>query len=665
MDITENKELQITALQQLTLRAEDLREAREQRDLLKQNIADLRQQIGDIDKRRDWIQRFDYVHSLLLQQQSEAQNASRNWAAHSAERNDMQLYDRLLPIRPLYDRVNMLNEILTDIRAAYNEGDQLLQQARTTRDAAKEADDVAAQRSKDAKEALTRQQTSINMGLTTEGLIQNMTKQLQQSENLLRQIQISLHDKEQNLQDIRQKQVDTMKEVEEVNTRVKGLSVHSVMLGMYDLVKDKLTAMSKERSTNEKLHDQQASAQREAMMLQHSLKQLEESVTTLTREYDEHASQLLLLNQSADTALDIVRAPITRDAEESRRQLERFLELRLKIRDREEQCRLVEMQVDAKRHQIEEMRKEIAVADSHRMAIEQSMRESDSEVASLFSDLDKIITLSGWFTEWQHSPDALRARISELYHDWQNARNRQAEQTRNSGLLRQSLKEAEKSVAEARELELTHRNNRDALRRELEDAQERLRTTFGEKSPEELLRFLTAECTAAEENHLKTRTNLANAQQGFTLCKAHQDTLIQLQQDLQEMIRDLNSDIDLRLESSNNVNQTILQRPVMENIFKNDRNWVAQRESLLNEEVKKASSAARLEETQRTLKSLQIEGGMDKPSPSDVPALLLSKRHEAERQLSKQEADLLVLEGRIFTHERAMQRIERLQIDKY
>lgn len=665
MDNAENKDIQIEGLRLITLSADELREQREQRDLLKQNIADLRQQIVDIDKRRDWLQRFDHVHNLMLQYQSESQNAGRNWASHGSERNDMQLYDRLLPIRPPYDRVNALNEVLSELRDTYNEGSQLLQQARTQRDAAKEANDVAEQRCTDAKEALQRQLTSIHMGFTAEGTAHSLTKQLQLSETMLRQIQISLHEKEEALQDIRRKQLEAMKLSEESSTRVKALSVHSVMLGMYDLVKDKLTAMGKERLTNEKLHDQQASAQREALMLQHSLKQLEESVVALHRERDEHSSQLLLLNQSSDTALDIVRAPITRDAEESRRQLERFLDLRQQIRNREEQCRLVDIQVEAKRSQIEELRKEIAVAESHRLAIEQAMRESDNEVSSLYSDLDKIVTLSGWFTEWQHSPDGLRARISELYHDWQNARNKHAELSRDATLLRQSLAEAERAVAEARELELSYRNNRDALRRELEDTTERLRTAFGDQKPEAILSALSRECNVAEENYLKKHAELLEAQKGFYLCQAHQDTLIQLQQDMQEIIRDYNADIDLLLENSNTSGQTMLQRPVMEHIFKNDRNWVAQRQSLLDYEVKKACAEARLEEAQRSLATLQCEGGVSKPSPSDVPALLLTKRHEAERQLEKQENTLATIEARIFAHERAMHKIEMLQSAKF
>lgn len=665
MDNIESNETQIQALHSLTLSADELREAREQCGLIKQNIADLRQQIVDVDRRKDWLQRFEYVHSLLLQYQSEAQNASRNWASHGSERNDMQLYDRLLPIRPVYERALAISELLTEVRDAYNEGDELLHQARSQRDAAKEANDVARQRSIDAADTMKRHMTNINMGFVAEGVIQTMTKQLQQHEATLRQIQISLHEKEQNLQNIRQQQINAMKAMEEASTRVKALSVHSMMLSMYDLVKDKLTAMGKERTLNEKLHEQQASAQHEALMLKHSLKQMEESMMVLTREYDDHSSQLLLLNQAADNALDIVRAPITRDAEETHRQLERFLELRQKIRDREEQCHLVEMQMDAKRNQIEELRKEIAVAESHRMAIEQSMRESDNEVASLYGDLDKIITLSGWFSEWQHSPDSLRTRISELYHDWQTARNRHNEHTHNTGLLRQSLQDAERSVAEAHELELTHRNNRDALRRELEDASERLRSTFGEQTPAALLKELTSECEAAEDNYAKKHAEYLDTQNEFLICKAHQETLIQLQQDIQDILRGYNSEIDLRLESSNTAGQTLLQRSVMENIFKHDRNWVSQRESLLNDEVKKATSAARLDEMQRNLTALQREGGVDKPSPSDVPALLLTKRHEAERQLEKQESNLATLEGRIYTHERAMHKIEMLQSAKF
>lgn len=662
METPEILQAELKSLGLLTMEETDLREARERRILLQQSIEDERGRISDIERRREWTLRFDALNTMLLRHQQEAQNASRAWASAGAERTNLELWDRLLPVRPLYERIQTLQDVLTRLRELYNVADADMQRMKTERDAARSAADVARQRLADSKTALSARVSDFKVGYHIEGVINALDKQLKQSESALQQLQLTLNEKERKLQDIRQQEASAIKQTEEANTQVQGLSAHSVMLGMYDLVKDKLSAMGKERQLNEKLHMQQAEAQRQKEMMQMSLRQHEGELTMLQREYDRCRSQLLILNQSCDTVLDVVRAPIIRDEEETRRHLDSFLDMRTKIRRLEEQLQIADLQRQAKREQLEKLATEAAVADSHRLALEQAMRESDTEVGSLYADLDKIITLSGWFTEWQHNPDALRSRISNLYHEWQNSRTRYAESSRNMAQLRSSLSAAEQSLAEARQQEIQQRNMRDGLRRQLEDQREKLRAAFGEKTPEETETTLYEDFHQATALYEAAGKKLDAIQKDYSGSKGRVETLKGLQDKLQEILRNEGARLDLWLHNSNEDGKSMLQRPVMEEVFASQCDWKRLRLQLAELDIRREGCNVRLEASEREMNEIQRAAGINKPSEEDTPVLLLQKRHEAEQRLEKFQTELREIEGKIYAHDLARRKMDNLRV---
>lgn len=662
METPEILQAELKSLGLLTMEETDLREARERRILLQQSIEDERGRISDIERRREWTLRFDALNTMLLRHQQEAQNASRAWASAGAERTNLELWDRLLPVRPLYERIQTLQDVLTRLRELYNVADADMQRMKTERDVARRAADVARQRLADSKTALSARVSDFKVGYHIEGVINALDKQLKQSESALQQLQLTLNEKERKLQDIRQQEASAIKQTEEANTQVQGLSAHSVMLGMYDLVKDKLSAMGKERQLNEKLHMQQAEAQRQKEMMQMSLRQHEGELTMLQREYDRCRSQLLILNQSCDTVLDVVRAPIIRDEEETRRHLDSFLDMRTKIRRLEEQLQIADLQRQAKREQLEKLATEAAVADSHRLALEQAMRESDTEVGSLYADLDKIITLSGWFTEWQHNPDALRSRISNLYHEWQNSRTRYAESSRNMAQLRSSLSAAEQSLAEARQQEIQQRNMRDGLRRQLEDQREKLRAAFGEKTPEETETTLNEDFHQATALYEAAGKKLDAIQKDYSGSKGRVETLKGLQDKLQEILRNEGARLDLWLHNSNEDGKSMLQRPVMEEVFASQCDWKRLRLQLAELDIRREGCNVRLEASEREMNEIQRAAGINKPSEEDTPVLLLQKRHEAEQRLEKFQTELREIEGKIYAHDLARRKMDNLRV---
>ncbi len=660
MDNPDILKAELNGLRRMVMEDADLRETRERIGLLRQSIAEEQQQIQRIQRRKEWVRRFTDIQQMLDQHQQEAQTASRHWASMGNERNQISLYDRVQPLRPLYDKIGATQEFLTKVRNYYNASEQEIIAARTERDRTKDALDVAQQRLTDANEAFSHRLTDINVGYHIEGTIIALEQQLRQQDTLLNQLQLALNDKEQTLRAIRTEEANNIRETEAANTLVKGLSAHSVMLGLYDLVKDKLSAMAKERRFNDKLREEQENIKNEQMLQQQSLRQREAELSRLEQEYDHHRAQLLILNQNCDTTLDIVRAPIARDGDETRRQIDRFLDLRAQIRLTEEQMQVATLQINAKRALIEEIRTESAIVESRRVTLEQSIRESNTEMTSLYTDLDKIITLSGWFSEWQHNPDHLRSRISELYHAWQNARNRHAETSRSTALLRQSLATAEQSVAEARQQEVQQRNVRDGLRRNLEDHKERMRALFGEEKPADVEKGLRQEIAQAQSNVAEAHTALFEAQKHYSNCKARQKTLLALQQEVQEELRMAGAEFDLQLENKNTSDKQLLQRSIVEDIFQSSADWAALRNSLTDAERQQATTAIRLEDTQARLSEIQCEAATNRPGSADTEELLQLQIEEAHKRLQKYQEEFLEASGKLYAHENALRRITNL-----
>lgn len=660
MDNPDILKAELNGLRRMVMEDADLRETRERIGLLRQSIAEEQQQIQRIQRRKEWVRRFTDIQQMLDQHQQEAQTASRHWASMGNERNQISLYDRVQPLRPLYDKISATQEFLTKVRNYYNASEQEIIAARTERDRTKDALDVAQQRLTDANEAFSHRLTDINVGYHIEGTIIALEQQLRQQDTLLNQLQLALNDKEQTLRAIRTEEANNIRETEAANTLVKGLSAHSVMLGLYDLVKDKLSAMAKERRFNDKLREEQENIKNEQMLQQQSLRQREAELSRLEQEYDHHRAQLLILNQNCDTTLDIVRAPIARDGDETRRQIDRFLDLRAQIRLTEEQIQVATLQINAKRALIEEIRTESAIVESRRVTLEQSIRESNTEMTSLYTDLDKIITLSGWFSEWQHNPDHLRSRISELYHAWQNARNRHAETSRSTALLRQSLATAEQSVAEARQQEVQQRNVRDGLRRSLEDHKERMRALFGEEKPADVEKGLRQEIAQAQSNVAEAHTALFEAQKHYSNCKARQKTLLALQQEVQEELRMAGAEFDLQLENKNTSDKQLLQRSIVEDIFQSSADWAALRNSLTDAERQQATTAIRLEDTQARLSEIQCEAATNRPGSADTEELLQLQIEEAHKHLQKYQEEFLEASGKLYAHENALRRITNL-----
>ncbi|MBF0951434.1 MAG: hypothetical protein HXK22_06620, partial [Alloprevotella tannerae] len=124
--------------------------------------------------------------------------------------------------------------------------------------------------------------------------------------------------------------------------------------------------------------------------------------------------------------------------------------------------------------------------------VQARLRKSERTTEALYVDLDEMITLSGWFTEWKHNAENFRRRIVSIYDEWLYTTNKLEEKAQRTFQLGEELKSVEDAEAEAnRQLEETV-NELSMQRNELADMQEEMRRLVGKDTPAELEERLNA-----------------------------------------------------------------------------------------------------------------------------------------------------------------------------
>ncbi len=75
--------------------------------------------------------------------------------------------------------------------------------------------------------------------------------------------------------------------------------------------------------------------------------------------------------------------------------------------------------------------------------VQARLRKSERTTEALYVDLDEMITLSGWFSEWKHNAENFRRRIVSLYDEWLYTTNKLEEKAQRTFQLGEELKSEE------------------------------------------------------------------------------------------------------------------------------------------------------------------------------------------------------------------------------
>ena len=355
-------------------------------------------------------------------------------------------------------------------------------------------------------------------------------------------------------------------------------------------------------------------------------------------------------NRSArSTLIGMLIDNVQKSVEESEQEMNTYNYHQGLINEFTEKIETFTARMQADESHINSLRSDLKIKQSDIERLQQNLNKSDRVCSELYRDLDSMITLSGWFAEWQKNSDNFRIRLNSLFDDWNRTNNSLEDLNRNINILREEVKTVKDNELDANRQLIQTRDDKDAAVQRLNDKKEEMRRLFGESSPER------------EEDRLKQyiATMQKAQQQAQTVYDRTKDELNQLEgqhrnlentrRQKQEEYSQGMSQMDLWILKFNGSHSPI-QMSELKQIFTNPRDWNALRDEL--DARKKALMLAthQLEQVRQTLFCLQAEANKPAHTDSETHQLLTEQRNEMITQQEKLNQDLLQARSRMESH---------------
>jgi DNA repair exonuclease SbcCD ATPase subunit len=266
-------------------------------------------------------------------------------------------------------------------------------------------------------------------------------------------------------------------------------------------------------------------------------------------------------------------------AETARKELETFNFHQGHINRLNEQIALLDAQMQDGRTRLDDLRTQYKIATANAEEADRIMTLSDRSCGELYSDLDGLITVSGWFTEWKNSADRFRQHLANLYDDWTKTSQDINDLQRSATLLQEEVKSAEYACRQSTLHEQQALDARDATRETLEGKRAELRQLLGDGTPEDEERTLQQHIDRARAAETAARTAHADTAGRLHGLQGTQKSLNENRRRRQEEYSAKMSELDLWILRFNAAHSP-LQFAELESIFAAGRDWRALREQI-------------------------------------------------------------------------------------
>ncbi len=654
-----------------------------------------------LEAQMGWIDRFTEATKTVAQREESFAQANKALMENRGNELQLQRYDSVLPMQPLYQSIVFLQTDIEHIKGEEAANAERIQRQTQQLSALAQKLDVAHERTADAEKRLEAAQPSINRGLALNGELAMAREQLKNHEQQLRASQESLDKRRADLLSKSQAQQALAEDIKQKSLHVQSLAVHRQMFERYDSIKDKLSHLQTETARNAEAHlkeqnllkrkaeltaqseraekeqhdcqarlntlrselliHQQANQGRDSARLQKSAadnrnrlsaleraavlwrhisegyatisekvaaqkreqtelaqtqqqadrlatetaateeaynriataytlsqsenivqlrknlkegtacpvcgathhpyhteteRELGELLTQLSKEHDdlqqslqakrdslaalreqlaaaaarleadsralddlrrrqeadvqEWASFAYLDNSFADCSstvnrdarrmmIQLLTENTTTAAEQAERELSTFNEHQDNINRLNDEISQLDTRMADNRNYLNTLQSERKTAVTLLAELADTLNSSERACSELYTDLDSLITLSGWFTLWRDNADTLRQRLSALHEDWTRTTTALDEAERALALRQEETKNAELSVQEEERSLMQWRDRLSRTRESISEKQEELQRLLGGLSPEEKTAQMQ-QAVAAERN---------------------------------------------------------------------------------------------------------------------------------------------------------------------
>ncbi len=332
----------------------------------------------------------------------------------------------------------------------------------------------------------------------------------------------------------------------------------------------------------------------------------------------------------------------TQDANEAQTDLERFNFHRDTINELSEQMQSLEQKKNELGTRLGEVNTGCQVMAGRVERLQHQIDSEEHNYSACYSELEHLITLPDWLSDWKLSPEGVKGRIQLLVKQWRDV-NSQLEERQ------QALSEEQEALRLEDQLHTRARQTQEMITSRLDTCQSHIGENM--KAHEQAVGESDARTLYLKtlEQWQQTVTAEQDEQQRTTLMQREMDHIQGRQDNYQQQALHIadtlaaeRNELDLWIKNFNLHNPPV-QYAELSDVFSLGRDWNDLRAQLSKLRFAHALSQARTDELNSRLVALQAEGGSSASDPDGLQTYIISQRQtlvERRTQLMMQMARL-------------------------
>lgn len=350
----------------------------------------------------------------------------------------------------------------------------------------------------------------------------------------------------------------------------------------------------------------------------------------------------------------------TRRATEAKHELEEYNFHQQHINRLNEEIATLETIMVDNRTFLDKLHTEAHIADAASSDLQQAIRLSDHACSELYADLDEMVTLSGWFTEWKNNPDGFRLRLTNLHSDWLATCASLDESERQAELLSEEVKAAGSNRDEAARALAQMRDTRDAVRGSLHEKQNELQRLFGNSTPQGESEKLDRAIAGARAAETLAQQSLQQGQAALHQLEGQRENLRRSREANRRMLQERQQELDLKMLRFNGSHPPV-QMEELKNLFADTRDWNALRRHISSLKEKRLLAENALDTARRELLKLQADSCRHESTGEDTLQKLHEELSRCRAKIKEVQEDLALANSRLLAHKKCVERAAVMQ----